>query len=406
MYRTGVIASPKALLVAAAVALPLVAMARPAYSQDATAPTEAAAAPAEATPAEAAAEEKSSYPSRSLKGWVDSSVVWSNDDLGQNGKVGFQMAQVGLRMSHDINENYGGFVQINGFSSFAGDNALVVRAREAYGFYQTDGGKFKVLAGKFYAPIGFELADPPDLYQFSNSLVFANMIPTELVGIMGVAQLTDTIDVKLYTSGPWDNDQAALQFGDKNIGTRVGFSLGDLGGFGVSAIGGPQGTPGLHRAAIDVDASLTPAEGLLIGAEVNANMYGQFYGNVVTDAVSGDIVGGDKKGYAMPIGFLVMTNYTFTDWFNLTLRYDMVKDAAVGKNIAKEVPGAPLFGLDAKGKEITLSSVTVGPNFHLTDGWDVFTEVRYDMASSEVFLVDGTAEKGLLSTAAELIYQF
>lgn len=405
MHPSGVIPSPKALLITAAFALPLAGVASPAYSQDAAVPATSETAPAPAAEV-APAEEKTTYPTRTIKGWVDSSVVWSNDDLGQNNKVGFQMAQVGLRMSHNINENYGGYVQVNGFSSFAGDNALVVRAREAYGFYQTDGAKYKVLAGKFYAPIGFELADPPDLYQFSNSLVFVNMIPTELVGAMGVAQLTDTIDVKLYVSGPWDNDAAALSFGDKNVGTRIGFSLGDLGGFGVSAVGGPQGTPGLHRGAIDVDASLTPAEGLLIGAEVNANLYGQFYGTVVTDPVTGDIVGGDKKGYAMPVGFLVMTNYTFTDWFNLTLRYDMVKDAAVGKNIAKEVPGAPLFGTDAKGKAITLSSVTVGPNFHLTDGWDVFTEVRYDMASSEVYLVDGKAKKGTVSSALELIYQF
>lgn len=406
MYRTGVIQSPKALLVAAALTLPLLTTARPAYSQEAEPAAETATAPAEATPADAPAEAAPSYPTRTLKGWVDSSIVWNNDDASQANKVGFQMAQVGLRMSHNINANYGGYVQVNGFSSFAGDNALVVRAREAYGFYQTDSGKFKILAGKFYAPIGFELADPPDLYQFSNSLVFVNMIPTELVGIMGAYQVTDNIDVKLYTSGPWDNDAAALAFGDKNFGTRVGFGLGDKGGFGLSVVGGPQSTPGLNRIAVDLDASLTPAEGLLIGAEVNANMYGQYYGKVVTDATTGEIVGGDKKGYAMPIGFLVMTNYTFTDWFNLTLRYDMVKDAAVGKNIAKEVPGAPLFGADAKGKAYTLSSITVGPNFHLTDGWDVFTEVRYDMASSEAWLVDGKAEKGTMSAATELIYQF
>jgi hypothetical protein len=350
-------------------------------------------------------EEAPSYPTRKFQGWVDTSAYYDNNDASQAGALGFNMAQVGLRMSHAINENYGGFVQVNGFST-AG--SLNVRAREAYGYYED--GDFKLLAGKFYAPIGFELADPPDLYQFSNSLVFANLIPTELVGIMGAYKINDTFDVKVYTSGPWDDDAAALSVSQKNVGGRFGVSLGDLGGVGLSGVGGVQGDGITQRAAIDLDAALTPAEGLLIGAEFNVNLIRQFYGTKpVTDVTTGAIIKNEKSEFVMPMGFLVMANYAFTDLFNLTLRYDMVMDADTGDGV-KEASGAPLFGpvpvSATKSEAVTLSSVTVGPNFHLTDGWDVFTEVRYDMASEDVFLVDGKAKNGMMSGAVELIYQF
>ncbi len=352
--------------------------------------------------------EATAFPTYEFQGWVDTSMYWDNQDTSMANVLGYQMAQVGLRMGHKINENYGGFVQLN---AFAAANDLNLRAREAYGYYETSEGGFKILAGKFYAPIGFELADPPDLYQFSNSLVFANLIPTELVGVLGAIQLTDSIDLKLYTSGPWDDDVAAMAIPQKNVGGRLGLGFGDTGGVGLSAVGGIQGD-GTERIAIDLDASITAVENLLIGFEANVNMIKQYYGaNPVTDVATGALIGADESGYAMPMGFLVMGNYAFTDLFNLTLRYDMVIDAPLGDIDATNgqftsVPGAALFGLGPAGEALTLSSITVGPNFHLTDGWDIFTEFRYDMASDDVFLVDGNLEAAAMSGAVELIYQF
>lgn len=328
----------------------------------------------EAAPADAG----SAYPAFEIGGWVDTSMYYDNLDDGQNNKLGFEFAQVGIRMSHAINENYGGFVQLNAFGPEA---SLDLVAREAYGYYQTDEGGFKLLAGKFYAPIGFELADPPDLYQFTNSLVFDNLIPTELVGALAALQITDNIDLQLYVSGPWDNDLAALEMGGKNLGTRLGIGFGDLGGIGLSAVGGPQdpSDEGLLRIAYDLDLALTPTDELLIGAEVNMNQIHQR-------------VGADEKEFLSPYGFLVMANYVFTDLFNLTLRYDMVFDDE-----------GVIF---MAGDDITRSSITVAPNFALAPGWDVFTEVRYDMANDDIFSVGGEAASGFLSAAVELIYQF
>ena len=318
------------------------------------------------------------YPSYDFQGWVDTAIYYDNLDDGQNNKVGFEMAQVGLRMSHAINENYGGFVQLNAFGP---GPELGLVAREAYGYYQTDEGGFQLLAGKYYAPIGFELADPPDLYQFSNSLVFDNLIPTELVGALAALQITDSLDLQLYVSGPWDDDVAALEMGGKNLGTRLGIGFGDLGGLGLSAVGGPQdpSDEGLLRIAYDVDLALTPTEELLIGAEVNMNQIHQRVAN-------------DDKEFLSPYGFLVMANYEFTDLFNLTLRYDMLVD---DEGVIFEA-----------GDDITRSSFTFAPNFALAPGWDVFTEVRYDMANDDIFSVDGEAASGFISGAVELIYQF
>ncbi len=344
-------------------------------------------------------DEEATYPSYEFNGWVDAAIVY--DQLAGD-QVGYLLSQVGLRMAHSINENFGGFVQLN---AFGGNRSLDLVAREAYGFYQTDEQGFKVLAGKYYAPIGFELADPPDLYQFSNSLVFNNLIPTELVGVLAAMQFSEAVDLKLYTSGPWDDDAAALAMGGKNFGGRLGIGFGDLGGIGFSAVGGPQdpADEGILRIAYDVDAAVTPADNWIIGAEANVNMIHQRY---VVD-------GEDRKEFAMPWGFLVMTNYAFTDFFNLTLRYDMVADASADDSIGGvlDLDGGVLDGsTDPADDRVTLSSFTVGPNFHLTDGWDIFTEVRYDMASEDVFFVPdsngGSLKNGFVSGAVELIYQF
>lgn len=329
-----------------------------------------------------------------FQGWIDSAIVYDNEDGSMAGRAGFSQAQVGLRVAKAINENFGGFAQVNAFFNGSRTAGLVAREAYAYGKSKDDG--FKFLFGKFYAPIGFELADPPDLYQFSNSLVFTNLIPTELVGAKASFQLTDAMDIQLYVSGPWDDDAAALTMGTKVLGTRLGLAGDAWGGAGLSVIGGPVPTDeGIMRVAVDADAGLTFVDDLLIGLEASLNLFEQRYV---------DSAGTPTSGYAMPIGFLVMGNYSFTDLFNLTLRYDMVIDAPVGA--AGELPGAVLFGTGPGGDALTLSSVTVGPNVHLADGWDVFTEIRYDMASDDIYSVGGSARKGYVSGAVEVIFQF
>ncbi len=364
-----------------------------AVAQDETTePTSAvAAAPTAATAEAGVATAEHPY---EFQGWIDSAIVYNNEDGRLAGRAGFSQAQIGLRVGKAIDDNFGGYAQVNAFFNGARTAGLV--AREAYAYAKTKQDGFKFLFGKFYAPIGFELADPPDLYQFTNSLLFSDMTPTELVGAKVAIQLVEAVDLQLYVSGPWDDDAAALTMGTKVLGTRLGFSGDEWGGAGLSVVGGPVASDeGIMRVAIDADAGLTLIEDLLIGLEANVNLYEQRYV---------DSSGTATSGYAMPIGFLVMGNYAFTDLFNLTLRYDMVIDAPVGT--AGELPGAVLFGAGPSGDALTLSSVTVGPNFHLADGWDVFTEIRYDMASDDIYSVGGSAGRGYISGAVEVIFQF
>lgn len=187
----------KMMAIAAGVAL----LGAPAFAQDEAveeAPVETAVEAAVEAEVETETEE-SAYPYE-FQGWIDSAIVYDNNDAGQAGRAGFSQAQVGLRVGKAINDNFGGYAQLNAF--FNGSRTAGLVAREAYAYAKTKSDSFKFLFGKFYAPIGFELADPPDLYQFSNSLVFVNMIPTELVGAKASFQLTDAMDIQLYVSGP------------------------------------------------------------------------------------------------------------------------------------------------------------------------------------------------------------
>ncbi len=63
-----------------------------------------------------------------------------------------------------------------------------------------------ITIGKFNAPIGFELLDAPDMYQFSHALVFDHGLPTNLVGVMGGYAFNDQVDVALYVVNGWDNN--------------------------------------------------------------------------------------------------------------------------------------------------------------------------------------------------------
>ena len=65
-----------------------------------------------------------------------------------------------------------------------------------------------VTFGKFNAPIGFELLDAPDMYQFSHALVFDHGLPTNLTGAMIARPLGDKADVAAYWVNGWDVNQA------------------------------------------------------------------------------------------------------------------------------------------------------------------------------------------------------
>ncbi len=243
--------------------------------------------------------------------------------------------------------------------------------------------------GKFNAPIGFEMLDAPDMYQYSHSLVFEHCLPTNLTGALFDVTLTPKLGVLAYVVNGWDKNHEHNDV--KTFGGRVGYSLGEMGNFGISALGGYEGideTGGRTNktTVVDVDVTLTPIENLLIGGEVNLG---------TVDSGSDEI---DDMTWT---GFLVMAHYDFNEWLGLTGRFDMVDD-----------PDAVVFegyasGDSPKPLEETRSSFTLAPTFVLGEGMGALIELRLDSSTEDVFVDrDGKADDTEISVAFEMTYTF
>jgi len=206
-----------------------------------------------------------------------------------------------------------------------------------------------VTFGKFNAPIGFELLDPPDMYQFSHSLVFDNALPTNLTGMSIAQRLAGGVDLIAYLVNGWDvnhNDDGKLVFGG-----RLGYEgLGWL-ATGLSFISTEIDTV----SVIDWDATLTPIENLTVGLEFN-----QWLG-VDTDTQAA-------------MGWLAMINYAIGD-FGITFRQD-----AWGKS----------------------SSTTFSPSYGIADGAGMLFEFRMDRK----YDYDTEKTTNLNSAALEFTFSF
>ncbi len=77
--------------------------------------------------------------------------------------------------------------------------------------------------GKFNAPIGFELLDPVDMYQFSHAFVFDYGLPTNLTRGMLTADLGKGFDLAAHVTNGWDQN-ADVNTG-KTAGGRLGYSF-------------------------------------------------------------------------------------------------------------------------------------------------------------------------------------
>lgn len=245
--------------------------------------------------------------------------------------------------------------------------------------------KMTFTLGKFNAPIGFELLDAPDMYQFSHSLVFDHGLPTNLTGVMVTVAPTELVDVKAYVVNGWDNNDLGGA-GPKTVGGRVGYSLGERGGVGVSAIGGKvmsyaKGVgSSFDRTVLDVDVTLTPAPGLLLGGEVNLGFLD--FGT----SVDGSTLDGSWTGA------LLMAHYDFNEWLGLTGRFDWFDD-----------PDQFVFR-DAGDNR---TAITLAPTFVLGDGMGALIELRIDSSNEDVFDDgDGGVKSSTTSAAFEMTYSF
>ncbi|MBU1698940.1 MAG: porin, partial [Candidatus Eisenbacteria bacterium] len=309
-----------------------------------------------------------------MSGFVDASYS-GNLDLGTDT---FGLDQAEMDLSRCFGER-GGLRADFEWAKDGDDWALDVE--QGYLSYRpafTD--KLNFTFGKFNAPIGFELPDAPDMYQFSHALVFDYGLPTNLTGAMLSVNVTKDADIGVYLVNGWDDNDLG-RAGPKTFGGRAGYRLGDLGAVGLAAIMGSEqdeirkAVMTLDRTVVDVDLTLTPIPALEIGGEFNM-------GFVEVNDVESEWM-----------GMLAMVHYDFNKWFGLTGRFDWFDD-----------PDDFVF---ESGLEETRTAITLAPTFVLGDGMGALLELRIDGSSEDVFInSDGEPKASTTGLAFEMTYSF
>ena len=252
-----------------------------------------------------------------------------------------------------------------------------VLIEQGYITYALDAGTgVDITVGKFNAPIGFELLDAPDMYQFSHALVFDHGLPTNLTGVMGGYKFNDQVDAVAYVVNGWDNNTDSNS--TKTIGGRVGIAAMEGVSVGLSYITGPEGTNNNDkRTVFDIDVTVTTIENLTLGFEFNSGEEDNA-GDGVTDSEW--------------TGYLLMGHYDFNDIYGLTVRYDVFDDKG----------GARLNDGDTLKEEQT--AITIAPTFVLGENAGMLIEYRLLESDQKVFA--GGAEDSQSSVAVEFTYKF
>lgn len=233
--------------------------------------------------------------------------------------------------------------------------------------------------GKFNAPIGFELLDAPDMFQYSHALVFDYGLPTNLSGFMLSRSYNEMLDVSIYIVNGWDinadnNDR-------KTFGGRLGMTPVKDFNFGISLITGPEKVLNENdkRTVFDLDATFTGIKLLTLGAEINIGS---------EDKASGVKTGDDADW----LGFLLMGHYDYTDWSGITLRYDFFDDK----------DGSRIVATAQKQTAITIS-----PTFTVGDGLGALIEYRRDSSDKSIFTDEnGNPTDSQSGLAVEFTYSF
>lgn len=196
--------------------------------------------------------------------------------------------------------------------------------------------------GKFNAPLGFELLDAPDMYQFSHSLLFDYALPTNLSGLSYTLTWTRSVTLLAYVANGWDVNGAD---DDRIIlGGRLGYDGATGLAAGMSAIQHDDGD-----LVLDFDATYTSIDNLILGAEVNQ--------------------GGYRDSASTSLGWLAMGNYAW-EKYALTLRQDKLgKGATTTVSPSFRIAEGALIlleytvGKDMTGTAFSLAAVEITYSF-------------------------------------------
>jgi hypothetical protein len=306
----------------------------------------------------------------SIHGFVDASYFY--DSSAKNGEFGAD--QVEVDVIHQASERSSLRADLEWVRD--GDEYLA-QVEQAFMSYSLPSGPVFSF-GKFNAPIGFELLDPPDMYQYSHALVFDYGIPTNLVGASVSDDLGRGFDAVLHVSNGWDAD--AMTGGNVTWGGRLGYSKGGFAG-GVSGLAGkeaPEGADAFRRSVVDVDLSYEN-DRWIFGGEFNVGRVTQLSG-------AGEV---DRDW----VGLLVMAHAKLNEWAGLTLRYGSFDDQ-----------DGWVFGT-VNGNSQLRQAFTISPTFTLDENFGCLAELRIDKSDQNAFVdKDGGPTDSNTSVAFEVTY--
>ncbi len=230
--------------------------------------------------------------------------------------------------------------------------------------------------GKFNAPIGFELLDAPDMFQYSHAIVFDNGLPTNLTGLMVGTEFPAVVDWCFYIVNGWDVNSDNNR--DKTFGTRIGITPMENLNFGLSAISGPEQDDNVssRRTVVDWDFTYNPFAFWTIGSEINWG------------SESLALPGGETGIWS---GWLLMNNFAIGDRWGITTRFDYFNDKD---------------GLRT-GTPQEWKAICISPSVSIIDGLGGLVELRYDFSDQDVFTKsDGEPTDNQVTTAVEFTYGF
>jgi len=282
-----------------------------------------------------------------ISGFVDGSFSGQDAPLGKVASTGFGLDQVELDVEYSKGNTGLRFdLQSNGQNiQVAGAPAPFEQGYVYYTFEGVLDDGLTFTFGKFNAPIGWELLDAPDMYQFSHALVFNNGLPTNLTGA-SLAGKVGIVDAVIYYTNAVDTNGVTTT-GIRAGGGRLGITPMDGANIGVSYLS--QGNPGLTSTrTLDIDFTYDAIENLVIGAE---------YNQVKTATTATTTV---ESG-----GYFITAHYDFLPMLGVTYRFgtwdnDTNKAGKVTSNtVALTTTLGDGFG--ALGEYRTINNATAAP---------------------------------------------
>mgnify|MGYP002620166733 FL=1 len=242
-------------------------------------------------------------PQVNISGFVDGSVsttFYVGDGAGDPDPVVFGLDQAEIDFDIQVTDRLRIRTDINFFpmQGIAFDDSLIEQAYFEYYRNADQTGMFTIF-GKMNAPIGSELLDPVDMYQFSYSPLFDYATPANLTGLF-LGSTNGALTTMGWVSNDWD---LPAQPGNISVGGRVNYDFDNGGNVGLALMGSSL-TSDISQFMADVDFSYFVGDWTLF-AQVN-------FATLLGDTLAGDDT--------ISIGAMLKANYAFSDIASLTLR--------------------------------------------------------------------------------------